>query len=265
MPKVKLICRDAAVRREHAALLEKAGFVVTADEPTPTGLTKSLRADPPDAVVIDLDRQPSFGREIAVMIRNNRYTRSIPLVFAGGIDDKVARIRAELPDATYCAWKTAPARARKAIRQPVKTPIKPPAHMERYAQTPLAAKLGIKAGMKVALQSAAPELTTGVEEHLREQVPEARLLQRLSGDIDLALFFVLSLAEVDMAFETARSRLGEGRSLWIVSPKQTGRLKAGFNQNDVRDVGLRSGWVDYKVCSVDADWSGLKFARQRPD
>jgi hypothetical protein len=31
-------------------------------------------------------------------------------------------------------------------------------------------------------------------------------------------------------------------------------------QNHVRDEGLARGLVDYKVGSVDADWSGLKFA-----
>jgi hypothetical protein len=36
-----------------------------------------------------------------------------------------------------------------------------------------------------------------------------------------------------------------------------------FKQNDVRAAGLAAGLVDYKVCAVDADWSGLKFARKK--
>jgi len=46
--------------------------------------------------------------------------------------------------------------------------------------------------------------------------------------------------------------------VWVVHPKA--RLKPDFNQNDARDAGLAVGLVDYKVCSVDEDWSGLKFA-----
>jgi len=47
-------------------------------------------------------------------------------------------------------------------------------------------------------------------------------------------------------------------SAWIIHPKAA--HKPGFNQNDVRDAALARGLVDYKVCSVDEDWSGLKFA-----
>jgi hypothetical protein len=36
-----------------------------------------------------------------------------------------------------------------------------------------------------------------------------------------------------------------------------------FNQNDVRAAGLAAGLVDYKVCAVDADWSGLKFTHKK--
>jgi hypothetical protein len=48
--------------------------------------------------------------------------------------------------------------------------------------------------------------------------------------------------------------------VWLVHPKRTGKYHADFNQNDVRDQALAVGLVDYKVCSVDSDWSGLKFA-----
>ncbi len=38
-----------------------------------------------------------------------------------------------------------------------------------------------------------------------------------------------------------------------------GRLAADFTEKDVRWVGLAHGLVDFKVCAVDADWSGPKF------
>jgi hypothetical protein len=47
-----------------------------------------------------------------------------------------------------------------------------------------------------------------------------------------------------------------------VHPKQTSALAADFNQDDVREAGLAHGFVDYKVCAVDKDWSALKFARR---
>jgi hypothetical protein len=31
----------------------------------------------------------------------------------------------------------------------------------------------------------------------------------------------------------------------------------------VREAGLAAGLVDFKVCSIDATWSGLAFKRRR--
>jgi hypothetical protein len=40
-------------------------------------------------------------------------------------------------------------------------------------------------------------------------------------------------------------------------------LRPDFNQNDVRNAALAVGLVDYKVCAVDSQWSGLKFTRKK--
>ena len=259
---VRLICRDAEGAKQHAALLERAGLRVNASPPLPTGLTKHLSETGTAAIVIDLDRLPSFGREIAVMVRNSKRTRHIAIVFAGGLAEKVERIRAELPDATFCAWKNAATSVKKAIRNPVAEPVNPLSHMERYAGVSLATKLGIKPGFRVAILASDVASAAGLEEQLRDSVPDAVVVAKLSRDVNLALCFARSLAEVEAAFDVARTRLADDRSIWVISPKQSGRLKSDFNQNDVRDAGLRAGWVDYKVCSVDADWSGLKFSRR---
>ena len=48
-------------------------------------------------------------------------------------------------------------------------------------------------------------------------------------------------------------------------PKTTARiLRSDFNQNDVRELALARGFVDYKVCCGEmTQWSGLKFARRK--
>jgi hypothetical protein len=51
--------------------------------------------------------------------------------------------------------------------------------------------------------------------------------------------------------------------LWIVYPKKSSRYAADFAGNEVRGAGLAVGLVDYKVCAVDDDWTGLKFARRK--
>ena len=49
----------------------------------------------------------------------------------------------------------------------------------------------------------------------------------------------------------------------MVWPKQSSRVKTDLTQGMVRALGLRSGFVDYKICAVDATWSGLCFARRK--
>ncbi len=94
-------------------------------------------------------------------------------------------------------------------------------------------------------------------------VPDGAIQQRRIDDATtLALFPIASRRDLMRALELARSSLPPKASLWIVHPKQTSPLAADFNQDDVREAGLAHGFVDYKVCAVDKDWSALKFARR---
>lgn len=52
------------------------------------------------------------------------------------------------------------------------------------------------------------------------------------------------------------------KSIWISWPKKTSKLRTNLGENDIRAALLPLGWVDTKVASIDADWSGLKFLRR---
>ena len=256
---VRLICWNPDEAREHARALEEAGFGVDASPLKTAGGVGQLRVNLPDLFLIDLDRLHSHGREVAVTLRNSKVTRLIPIVFAGGVEEKVERIRRELPDAFYANWKKVTPMIRKALKNAPTDPVKLPAHMDRYAQSPLVKKLGFRPGMKVALLAAPGDF----EEKLGELPEGVELQAKTTRATELALWFVRSRPELDTETEYLGARLPEGCSLWIIHPKKSGRYRVDFNQNDVRAAGLAAGWVDYKVCSVDDDWSGLKFARKK--
>jgi len=57
--------------------------------------------------------------------------------------------------------------------------------------------------------------------------------------------------------------LDDGGALWIVWPKKSAGVASDLDGNAVRAFGLANGLVDYKVCAVDATWSGLCFARRK--
>jgi len=259
MPVVRLVCWKGGLAKERARALKTAGFSVDASPLNPAGLIGQFRANMPAAVLIDLDRLPSHGREVAVALRQSKSTRHLPIVFAGGVAEKVARVRQELPDAFFADWAKVGPLLAKALKNAPVNPVQPISHMERYAGSSLSKKLGFKSKMKAALLGA-PE---GFEDLLGELPEGVDLQTKLAKQTGLVLWFVRSRRELDGEMEYMSARLPEGCSVWIIHPKQTSRYKVDFNQNDVRVTGLAAGLVDYKVCAVDADWSGLKFARKK--
>ena len=60
-----------------------------------------------------------------------------------------------------------------------------------------------------------------------------------------------------------RSYVADGsRLVDFVGSTPAGDMALGALRG-LREVLLPTGWVDVKVCAVDADWSGLKFLRRR--
>jgi hypothetical protein len=53
------------------------------------------------------------------------------------------------------------------------------------------------------------------------------------------------------------------QTVWFVWPKKASGIKTDIDGNIVRETGLATGWVDFKVCAVDETWSGLAFKRRK--
>ena len=192
-------------------------------------------------------------------MRNSKTTRLIPIVFAGGVPEKVERIRKELPDALFTDWTKVASILTRALKNAPTETVQPAPHMQRYAGSSLAKKLGFSPGMQVATLAAPDDLDAMLAE-----LPEGvRIEHKITGQTRLVLWFVRSREQLETEAEYLTVRLHAGCSLWIIHPKKAGRYQVDFNQNDVRASGLNAGWVDYKVCAVDANWSGLKFARKK--
>jgi len=79
------------------------------------------------------------------------------------------------------------------------------------------------------------------------------------------MLFVTTKAELRRAFAPVARRLAPAGMLWVSWPKKASRLAAGLNENEVREIGLKAGLVDVKVCAVTEIWSGLKFVRRLKD
>jgi hypothetical protein len=259
MSVVRLICWKEELARERAALLKAARIEVDASPLKTSQLIGRMKANPPSAIVIDRDRLPSHGLAVGTVLRRSAATRWIPLVFAGGVDEKVARIRRELPDAVFTPWSAIAPSIRRALKNAPAQPVKPPPFVERYQSSGLARKLGLKPGFHCALLNA-PE---AFAESIPDLPEDFEFQARIATTTALAIWFVRTRAEMEFAIDRGCPRLPPGASLWIIYPKRTGRYPADFVLTDVRAAALEAGWVDYKICAVDDDWTGLKFGRKR--
>jgi hypothetical protein len=257
MHRVRLIHWNASEAEEWALRLQAAGYEVD-HAPLDADNLRALRDNPPEAVVVDLSRIPSQGRDMALGLRLHKATRHVPLVFVGGASKKVDRIRELLPDAVYTTWEEIDASLAQAIAQPPADPVVPASTMAGYAGTPLPKKLGIKDGSVVAMINA-PER---FEESLGELPEGVRLHRQVSSDRDLTLWFTRSQADLEAGIEAMRSFAQKG-GLWIMWPKKASGVVSDLSQTSVRRTGLDAGLVDFKVCSVDKTWSGLRFSQRK--
>lgn len=258
MARTVLIHWKPAEAASDAAVLRGAGHRVDVRAPQGAVALRAFRESTPDLFIIDLTRLPSQGRDVGLFLRQQTATRHVPLVFAGGDPDKVARTKQTLPDAVYSSWSGAAAAVREALSQRVERPA---VHgvLAGYSGTPLPKKLGVKAGLTVALLGAPADFARALG-----PLPEGvRLIGRTRGEVDLIVLFTRSQADLGRRLPPAIRALRDGGGLWLAWPKKASGVVTDLSENTVRSVGLTSGLVDYKIAAIDPVWSGLKFARRR--
>ncbi|MEZ5357050.1 MAG: hypothetical protein R2762_30790 [Bryobacteraceae bacterium] len=255
MAKIRLIHWHPGEAERHAARLRDAGHTVDASVPTPAN-HKTLRDAPVDAYLISLDRLPSHGQAIAMMLRQSKASRHIPILFVGGLEAKVERVRQLLPDAVFTSWSRAAGAIAPAVERPPAKPLSP-APFQAYAATPLPAKLGIGPGARIALLNPPP----AIAESLGDLPSGATFIEWRSGPCDVLLWFVRSRAELESEIEwiAAQSTL----KLWILWPKRASGVATDLAPSPIRAAAQRCGLTDYKICSFDKTWSGMALGPRR--
>src|SRR5258708_21958115 len=79
MAQIRLVCWREELAAERARALKKAGLEVDASPFHPGGMITQLKENPPAVMLIDLDRLPSHGREVAVMLRSSKSMRHLTI------------------------------------------------------------------------------------------------------------------------------------------------------------------------------------------
>lgn len=130
--------------------------------------------------------------------------------------------------------------------------------MVGYSGTPLPKKLGLKPKFRIAFFQLPAEVKTALQETL-SQCLLLKAGKNSSDQLDFAMIFVRSQADMNEQFPRFARRLAPAGMLWVSWPKKTSGVVTDLNENDVMRIGLAAGLVDVKVCAVTEVWSGLKF------
>lgn len=237
--------------------LAEAGFDATHSAVAVPLLVREIRTTLPDAILIDLDRRPAQGRDIALLFRKHRATRHIPIIFVGGTEEKIANVRAFLPDAVYSQWADVADSITRAFDHPLPDPIVPDSIFAPYSERPLHTKLALKPGTTVALVNDPDEFPALVE--------DADQVEFISGHgrrPTMTIWFTTSRNELVGSLNDLDSQADFG-PVWIAWPKRSSAQGSDLTQKIVREVVLGIGLVDYKVCSIDRTWTAMLFRRRR--
>ncbi len=124
-----------------------------------------------------------------------------------------------------------------------------------YSGTPLAKKLGLTGGLRVWLADMPDSVRTEID-------PAAIGLIECAGPeagLGAAHLFVTDRAVMADHLATLRPLLAPAGFVWISWPKKASKVPTDITEDTIRTVALPMGFVDIKVCAVDAVWSGLKI------
>ena len=254
-PRVLLLHWNQAEAVERAERLRSAGFQAELlPDPRDGGGLRLIRANPPDAVVIDLARQPSQGLQAASFLRAQKATRQTALVFIEGDPEKTNQVRGLLPDAVFTTWPRVGAAVRRALKECPDEPVRP-GIFAGYSGVPLSKKLRIGEGSVVALLHAPADFPAKLK-----PLPAGAKVQRKTGGAGVLLAFMESVGMLGRELPDLARAMGPGVTLWLIWPKKTSGMASDLGEKQVREMGLAIGLVDYKICAVDETWSGLAFA-----
>jgi CheY-like chemotaxis protein len=251
VPRIVVIHFEPAEAAAVASRVSREGFEAEACAIRGGGIFRAIRENPPDAILIDLTRMPSYGRWAGMTLRGQKGTRRIPLVFLEGDPEKTRMVRRMLPDAVYTTLPKAGEALRRAIERVVADPVVPDP-----LKVPAAHKLRIGKESVVALVNGPAGFDLG-------KLPPGAKVQAKAEGANVILLFVKSTAALGRALPEIAKQMEPGRKWWILWPKKASGAASDLSMPRIFEMCTPYGLAAHKLCAVDETWSALAVARSR--
>jgi hypothetical protein len=122
-----------------------------------------------------------------------------------------------------------------------------------YSGAPLAKKLALKDGMSTWFHA--------MPASVRAEIGDISLNERDAPEAGLqaAHIFTTERDELERLLIDLRTLIDSAGFVWVSWPKRAAKVPTDITEDVIREICLPMGWVDVKVCAVDATWSGLKL------
>ncbi len=121
-----------------------------------------------------------------------------------------------------------------------------------YSGMPLAKKLGVRDGQRTWRLNMPPSVAA--------EIGDAPLLLDSPGPgLEMAHVFATRRAALEAELARLRQLIDPAGMVWVSWPKKAAKVDTDITEDVIRAVALPMGFVDVKVCAVDAVWSGLKL------
>jgi hypothetical protein len=124
-----------------------------------------------------------------------------------------------------------------------------------YSGTPLGKKLGIKESSTIKLIN-----TPDYYFDLFSDFPkEVKIATKEKSNIDFIHYFSTTKAALTKDILSLKKQLTPDGMIWVSWYKKSAKIPTDITEDIVRNLALKNGLVDIKVCAIDEIWSGLKL------
>jgi hypothetical protein len=130
--------------------------------------------------------------------------------------------------------------------------------MAGYSGTPLATKLGIVGDAVFTVVGAPVDFADTLGDY-----GDAVWQRSMLAPLDVVVAFFTARDRLAAAWPKLVAPLAPAGGIWVAWPKRSSGIPSDVTEDVLREVILPTGWVDNKVCAIDATWSGLRFVLRK--
>ena len=127
--------------------------------------------------------------------------------------------------------------------------------MAGYSSTPLAKKLGIREGFTIKLVNE----PANYSDLFTDMPANVHITHSVKHQKNLVHFFTKDAAELHKMLPQFKKEIVPNGIIWVSWPKKSAKVATDVDEGLIREIALKNGLVDIKVCAVDEIWSGLKL------